>query len=380
MINYPTYEECVAKFPKKKAQPFELSEDGKMLFGISPKIKGALIVPEGVEIVRLGALKASGLTDIVMPDSVRELRGWTVGDYCEKLAFVRLSPNMTLSNKCFYSTKMEGIVIPEGIEYIPIRAFEHSKLKHVELPSTLKYICANAFHNTKLEEVVIPASVKVILPGAFNTATLQKVTFESKDTKVMAGAFHEDFPKQELEGREITTETYGLDEVVYEEENGKRQLASLPAYFVGPLAIEEGAGVKRQLDLREYPGITELTIPDSIKDIPYLPHYLRKLTLPDHVTRLDLADQTQLMEFNWPASATSLNISESLMSELEIPEGIEDIDIFEMPNLVKLVIPASVTYLAERAVQWCPNLSEVIIKGTPEIEDEAFYECPNYKG
>lgn len=134
--SYPTYEECMAKYPKKKVMPFELSDDGKILFGISPKIKGALIVPEGVETVRFGALKASGLTAIVMPDSVRQMTGYLLGDYCENVDFVRLSPNMKLSNKCFDSTSIESIVIPEGIDFIPANAFQNSKLKRVELPST----------------------------------------------------------------------------------------------------------------------------------------------------------------------------------------------------------------------------------------------------
>lgn len=161
----------------------------------------------------------------------------------------------------------------------------------------------------------------MIFPGAFQTHTLQKVTFEGAETKVMPDAFEEmNFPE-----REFTNETHGLDEVRYEVKDGKKDLAYLPPYYCGPLTIEEDTVLfagKTLADLRDYPGITELTVLPSSwqKLIDHLPQYLRKLTLPDYVTKLKLEGQKELLEFNFPTDATEIRISESPMLELDIPE------------------------------------------------------------
>ncbi|MDE7376671.1 MAG: leucine-rich repeat domain-containing protein, partial [Muribaculaceae bacterium] len=387
---YPTYEEFVAKYPAgPKGDRYKISEDGKRMYDISDSLEGSLVVPEGVEVVEFGDNdRIEGLTAIVMPDSVKEMRGWLNCNYSENLKAIRLSPNMKLSNEAFYSLTMEELVIPEGITLIPSEAFKNSNLKKVTLPSSLQFILPSAFERCELEEVVIPENVKVVFPHAFSSnSDLKKVTILSPDTIVMKGAFEDcdELPYEEVlyEGRELGDFTCGQDELVYgdvEEKNWRGEvkdvrfkLISIPEYYCGPLRLKDG--VKDYPDIENYAGITELYIPDSVEErYPRIPVGVRKVRLPDSLEIVNLEKKANLVEFNWPTSAKEFRISEAPFESLIVPEGVEEVDIHYMPNLREIKLPKSVRKID---ISHLPKLERCVIpENVDEISNGSFGDCP----
>ncbi|MBD5356123.1 MAG: leucine-rich repeat domain-containing protein [Bacteroides sp.] len=367
--SYPTYAECVAKYPVgPKGNRYKISEDGKKMYGISDSLEGPLVVPEGVEIVVFDINdRIEGMTAIIMPDSVKEMKGWLNCNYCENLKALRLAPGMKLPSEAFYCLKMENIELPQGISVIPSECFKNGSLKSVTLPSGLEFILPNAFDCCNLEEVVIPTSVKVIFSEAFiNNSDLKKVTFLSPDTKVMPSAF-DNCDKLEnveaiYESRPLGDETFGQGEEVYGEVEKKNwrdevtdvsfELISVPEYYCGPLLIKEGAKAYPELD--DFAGITELYIPDSIADkYPSIPINVRKVRFPDSLERIDLQRKASLREFNWPASAKIFYISQAPIATLSIPEGVTEVHINDMPELTELQLPSSLITLD---LDKCPKL------------------------
>lgn len=77
--------------------------------------------------------------------------------------------NITRDSCAFAGSNITSIVLPEGLERIPDRAFEYcSELKSVTLPSTLKGIGERAFQECKkLESITFPKSLKEIGDRAF---------------------------------------------------------------------------------------------------------------------------------------------------------------------------------------------------------------------
>lgn len=80
-------------------------------------------------------------------------------------------PSSVIPSGVFYGSNITSIVLPEGLERIPDRAFEYcSELKSVTLPSTLKGIGERAFQECKkLESITFPKSLKEIGERAFES-------------------------------------------------------------------------------------------------------------------------------------------------------------------------------------------------------------------
>lgn len=72
----------------------------------------------------------------------------------------------------FSNSKLESVVIPEGVIEIQSSAFYDNKLKTITFPSTLKKIYTTAFRKNYLTEINIPSSVTTIGAGAFSNNCL----------------------------------------------------------------------------------------------------------------------------------------------------------------------------------------------------------------
>lgn len=387
--DYPTYEEYVAKYlVGPKGDRYKISEDGKTMYDISESLEGPLVVPEGVEIVKFDSnARIEGLTAIVMPDSVKEMKGWLNGSYCENLKDMRLAPGLKFGNSAFESLHMEELTLPDGIRMIPSDAFEYAELKRITLPASLEFILPGAFSRCSLEEVVVPANVKVIFSNAFErNDDLKKVTFLSPDTRVMKGAFTDcDSIDEETicAERPLGDFTCGQDELMYgdvEQKNWRdevtgirRELVYIPAYYCGPLYIEEGT--QAYGDIEDMAGITEIHIPDSIEEnYPKIPVNVRKVRFPAHIKDINLTNRPCLEEFNWPASAKEIQISDAPIEKLVIPEGIERVSVDSMPQLSEISLPSS---LEQVYVCRCPKLPKCELPAKPlELDNGCFSDCP----
>lgn len=119
---------------------------GSNCFAGSEELK-EIYLPDSLEIVEDHAFMGSGLNNISIPGSVKEIKYFSFGR-CENL---------------------ESVDLREGVEIISESAFEGCKsLKNVSLPNTLKSIGYRAFALCEsLESIIIPSSVKEIDEEAF---------------------------------------------------------------------------------------------------------------------------------------------------------------------------------------------------------------------
>lgn len=376
-----SYEECVQRFQSERCDNFELSEDGKTISGLD-KIKGALIIPEGVEVIDCkGQVRNERLTAIIMPDSVREMNGFVNGSYTPNINFVRLSSNLHIPDNAFGNCQIEEIIIPEGIKIIPYRAFI-GNLSNIDLPSTIEYIVSEAFYNCKISNINIPENTKVIFPLAFGSCSnLKKVTVFSNDTVIMEGAFKECGEKNDsgysfdekankiYEEHKIGNRTFGHGEEKYKIINGEKILLYIPDYYCGKLIIEDGTLDLGFHTLKNCNGVTEIFFPDSMKAFPeHYPMNVKKIRFPQttECDKLSIWEANNVSEINLPKGIKRLKIVYGSFHKLLIPEGVEKIELSYLKNLKNIILPNSVK---ELSIFTLPNITDLRIpEGVIKLE------------
>ncbi len=166
----------------------------------------AIHFPEGLKIIDSNAFAFSGLTSVVLPNSVETI-GAAAFSENKNLAFVDLPDNLQIISSSLFSGdgKLASIELPNTLESIGSYAFEATGLTSITIPSSVETISRKAFIScskltsvtlfeglrsieqyafvgTKLVSVNIPSSVETIeLNPFFNIDTLKTLTVDNKN-------------------------------------------------------------------------------------------------------------------------------------------------------------------------------------------------------
>lgn len=159
----------------------------------------SISIPASIETIENNAFAKTGLTSIVIPDTVTTL-GASVFKGCSDLTNVTLPEGITEIKTDFFDgcssltqvnipstvtsigsgafngcTDLVTVSLPVGLTSIGNQLFAGcTLLSEVELPGTLEYIGASAFEgNTSLKEIFVPASVTYIGGNAFYPMSIQ---------------------------------------------------------------------------------------------------------------------------------------------------------------------------------------------------------------
>ena len=128
-------------------------------------------VPTSVTVIGEYAFNGSGISDINIPDNVKEIEGYAFMS-CEALSSVRLPSELTeLSTAVFYGC---------------------TSLKTLDIPETVTAIGSSAFQSSGLESIVIPSNVTIVdFQGFLENSNLQSVTFGQSVSSFGHLAFYE---------------------------------------------------------------------------------------------------------------------------------------------------------------------------------------------
>ena len=148
------------------------SKDGKNLWRCLPGVKGAITIPNGVEIIGDGAFyQCPYITSVTIPSGVESI-GASAFWSCSSLESVEIPNSVTsIGNYAFSGcTSLNSVNIPNGLSEISKGMFFGcSSLTSIEIPSNVTLIREEAFIVcTGLESIVIPSSVTVVGRYAFH--------------------------------------------------------------------------------------------------------------------------------------------------------------------------------------------------------------------
>lgn len=128
-----------------------LSEDGKILMGVTDDSITNVVIPEGVEEIGENAFShcdKSNIKTITFPTTLR------------KIGFASLG-----------GIRVSYLSIPEGVEVIENAAFFNSVLSYVSLPSTLKELDRNSFMGCRIDSLVIKCRDQEIVTRNYQYAS-----------------------------------------------------------------------------------------------------------------------------------------------------------------------------------------------------------------
>ena len=124
-----------------------------------------VVVPNSVNRIYPSAFVRSGITSIVIPDSVKEIDQEAFCD-CSKLKKIEMPNGIIKINSCLFKgcSSLETVVLPNTVIEICSEAFRDCvSLKSIVLPEHLNKIGFYAFYNcSSLTEITIPESVTTI--------------------------------------------------------------------------------------------------------------------------------------------------------------------------------------------------------------------------
>ena len=150
-------------------------------------------LPQTLTTIGAGAFDQTGITTLVLPDSVVDarmalsamtnLKHLVVGEGIQDLSVLGIDTPDSL----------ETVVLPEGMTEIPACAFWYApKLYTVTLPDTLTTIGSCAFYESGLKVLTLPDSVTTIEGGAFSYCEqLEEIRFGRGVTEIDEYAFDE---------------------------------------------------------------------------------------------------------------------------------------------------------------------------------------------
>lgn len=142
-----------------------------------------ITLPEGLKTLGVGAFSLSGLTSIVIPESVTDISTYIFRDcpltYCEIK-----SPLKEIPKGMFYRcSKLKQVVLPSTLErFNKDSFFGNTSLEEINFPSSFKEMGYSAMALCKLTHLTLPASVERL--GDYSFAGIKSVSVDLSQTSI----------------------------------------------------------------------------------------------------------------------------------------------------------------------------------------------------
>ena len=325
-----------------------------------------IVLPEGLTgIVGWTAFRGcSNLTSVTIPDGVTNISDWAFEGCCS-LTSVTIPDSVTSIGESAFSgcSSLTSIAIPDSVTSIDNYAFRYcSSLTSVTIPDGVTSIDYFAFSGcSSLTSVTIPDGVTSIGEYAFSgCSSLTNVTIPDSVTSIGYDAFG---GCSSLTSVEIPDSVTSIGECAF---SGCSSLMSI--------TIPDGVTSIGREAFYNCSSLTSVTIPDSVTSIGYNAFFgcssLTSIVIPDSVTSIgDYAFRgcSSLTSIEIPASVTS--ISNFMFADcrelmyIKISDSVTSIGTWAFSsctNMTSIEIPDSVTSIGDRAFTSCYDLYRVI--------------------
>ncbi|MBR5759064.1 MAG: leucine-rich repeat protein [Thermoguttaceae bacterium] len=384
---------------EKAAATFKLRDDGKTLgeyIGQGEKAR----IPDGVEVVYGGAFVgrdarsssgifhpgvAEALKTIVIPESVREIKGGFAG--CASLEAFEVSennPNFRAIDGVIFSKDGKTLVavpakrvqgayaVPEGVEVIGPYAFSELKsLTSIVIPESVKEIGDGAFYGCyQLSALDIPKNVEKIGAGAFfNCSSLSSIDLPPGVEEIAANTF----AFCQFSSFVVPNGVKKLHESAFWNCNSLKTL-DLPESLE---EIQDGA----------FKGCYALTTFNLAKSNPHFKTVDDALYSKDGKTLVCVPSATNKDVWRVPDGVVSIGSHAFFccksLKAIEIPNSVKSIGtwaFYGCSSLKEIEIPDSVDKIGEYAFNSCTVLETIKLPvNLEEIERAAFYQCSSLK-
>ena len=321
-------------------------------------------LPESLEAIGPSAFSYSAITQIKLPENMKEIQGFSA---CTKLKSITFGENVTaIGDYCFSGcSALKEIQIPATVQELGHGCFQYTGLISVEVPQGIQTLPGECFaHCKKLTQVVLPDSIKLMVNNCFDDCTsLQEVSLPDGLEEIQRCAF------QNCTALKSVTIPEGIDVI--------------DGLFSGCSALEEvnlPSTVKRiESGAFNYcTALESIVLPDGLKELGYGAFFgcsaLQYIVIPDGTLEIGercFAYCKNLELAVIPDTVSTIGDSAfmncSALQGIRIPIKLKRIEFQQFSNCKKLetvFLPTSVETIGADAFEGCSKLAEVYYPGT----------------
>lgn len=316
----------------------------------------------------------SGLRDIVLPNSVKEVS--TAFSGCSGVKSIKLSESLTVIGSGAFSgcSKVSEIELPASTDSIAGYAFSGCALTELTIPENVRYIGDAAFANNSIETLhynAVNCDFDNKNDGVFGNNKLKTIIVGDKVEVVPNIVMNnENYLTSVTIGESVTDIRFGF--------NGCKNFTDLTMKAINMESVSSG-GFGNNLEnvvlgdkvmrvpadaFKNCKKLKSVTIPGAVKFIGSSAFYgsgLESVTLPDNVTDVERS------AFYGCENLASVSLGGGL-------RNLGEMAFYNCSSLKSVVLPESMTELKNGVFGGCGNLSSVYIPETVvSIESSAFY-------
>lgn len=310
---------------------------------------------EGLEEIGASAFSRCGLTELVLPNTVKKLDAGCFNS-SENLTSIKIPASLeSIGRSCFAECHNLSSVDLAGKGFILETDFVFGgcrTLTSIKIPDTTTRIGNAALQMTGLTELLIPASVTEIGQNAFAQTALTSVLIPDNVKVIGANAFA-----------------------------GCKQLESFDMGKATQLYSENPSDGKIGGILQSCEKLKNVTISPEITELPTLTFAnctsLERVIIPANVTTIDVT------AFNGCSALQAVDVNAANTVYASVGGAVYKKDMSEIvfcpPALRNYVVPEGVRIIGNRGLAGFIGEEITVTEGVVEIGDEAFYGCPNLK-
>jgi hypothetical protein len=286
------------------------------------------------------------------------------GSMCD-FNYAHMAKNEVYSPWHTSNSRIRAVTISDGITRIGAEAFYNTDITTIDIPNSVIAIGHGAFESCdKLTSVVLPAGLKTIGYEAFRLCIkLSNISLPESITSIGGNAFYQT--------AYFNTATNWESNMLYLD----GYLMNVRSGISGNGVIKNGTKLICGGAFRECPGLTGVTIPDSVTGIGDSAFYrcpgLTSITIPNSVTSIGSSvfwDCTGLTSVTIPNSVTSIGgcafYNCSSLASVTIPDGVTSIEhqtFQKCSSMTSINIPDGVTVIGNSAFNGCTGLTSITI-------------------
>ncbi len=331
---------------------------GNYAFKFCNKLTSVTIGKDVVSIGKSAFYQCSILPELSIPDSVTSIDE-AAFSYCVALESIRMPAHLDHLGYSVFNTcsALKSLDIPEGVTTVPGRTFFWCRsLEHVTVPGTVTSLSDEAFATCyRLKELELPESVTSIGAEAFAYCyDLESVNIPSGVTTIPDKAF---LSCTSLTTLEIPNQVTSIGEAAF---SGCTSLSNIGCTDFADAVQHAEIGVRAFYNTAWFSAqpVGVYYIGDAV--------YGTNAVEPTALAIRDGA--TGIMEGAFRDCPG--------VSGISIPETVTEISayaFYNCDNLLSISMPGSVAEIGERAFSGCGSLETAVISGS--VGANAFYEC-----